>query len=125
MKLWGLGLAGAVTVAIGARAMGAIAPPPHGSVKDAIQVLADLTAIDVDCRDLAVNFGVGFQYAEQLGLAPSSVMPAGARRPAFEAALHQTQSSYGAVIECGTLARHYSIALPGSVTFQPPGRDGS
>ena len=125
MKIWGIGLAGAVTLAIGARALGAIAPPPNGSMGDAIQVLADLTAIDADCRDLAVDFGIGFRYAEQQGLPPSSVLPTGVRRSAFEAALRRTQTNYGAVIECGSLARHYSIALPGSVTFQASGQNGS
>ncbi len=126
MKLWAVGLVAAATAGLGIRAADAIAPPPPpGGLKEAIQVLADLTAIDADCRDLAVDFGIGFRYAEQHGLSPASILPTGARRPAFEAALRLTQSNDGAIVECGTLARHYSIALPGSVTFQAPGHDGS
>lgn len=91
------------------------------AVDDAIQVMADLTEIDHECRDLDVNFGIGFKAAAQSGLAAITIMPTGARRPAFETALRQS-AAYTDETICGALARHYSIALPGSVTFSVPAR---
>ena len=92
---------------------------------DPIQVLADLTVIDDDCRDLAVDFGIGFRYAADQGLPAASILPTGRRRSAFETALRQTQSTLDDTVVCGALAHHYSVALPGSVTFPPSPRSGS
>ena len=105
------------------RARAVVADPMP--VSDVIQVLADLTAIDLDCRDLSVNFGVGFRFAEDQGLAPATVLPTGTRRAAFEKAFQATQSAYDASTVCSVLAHHYSVALPGSITFSAAGHDGS
>lgn len=91
------------------------------AIEDAIQVMADLTEIDHECRDLDVNFGIGFQAAAQSGLVPTTIMPTGAKRPAFETAL-RLSAAYTDETICGALARHYSVALPGSVTFSVPAR---
>ena len=101
------------------------AAPRANTVADAVQVLADLTAIDADCHGLAVDFGIGFRYAADQGVSPATILPAGSRRPAFETALRTTLSGYGDAVVCGALAHHYSVALPGSVTFPLSARDGS
>ena len=117
MMIRAIVLSGAVGVLLGM-------PTAHAGTSNpdldaAIQVIADLTAIDADCRDLSVNFGIGLQYAAGQGLAASAIMPAGPERSAFEMALQLARSDYGDAIECGVLAHHYSVALPGSVTFAP------
>lgn len=126
MSIRSFGLGASVLIAIMAGSYAADAVTPKAAaLNEAIQVLADLTAIDVDCRDLAVNFGIGFRYASDQGLAAAAILPAGPKRPIFETALNATQVNYGAAIVCGALAHHYSVMLPGSVTFPATSHDGS
>ena len=86
---------------------------------DAIQVLADLTLIDGACRDDAVNFGIAFRFAAEKGVHDVSIMPGGARRSEFEAALHSRGATFGKDELCGEIAANYAEALPGSVTQVP------
>lgn len=114
-------MAFAVALALPCGSAGAMTSKTH-AIEDAIQVMADLTEIDHECRDLDVNFGIGFQAAAQSGLVATTIMPTGAKRPAFETAL-RLSAAYTDETICGALARHYSIALPGSVTFSFPARN--
>lgn len=99
--------------------------PNAADLGDPIQVLADLTAIDDDCRDLSVDFGIGARYAADQGLPLTAILPTGRRRSTFEAALRMTQSTLDNAVVCGALAHHYSVVLPGSVTFPAAPRSGS
>lgn len=113
-----LRIAFAVALALPCGSARAVTSKTH-AVDDAIQVMADLTEIDHECRDLDVNFGVGLEAAAQSGLVATTIMPTGAKRPAFETAL-RVSAAYTDETICGALAHHYSIALPGSVTFSVP-----
>ncbi|MCW6508042.1 hypothetical protein [Lichenifustis flavocetrariae] len=90
--------------------------PTTSAATDALEVLADLTMIDGTCRDLVVNFGIGFRFAAAQGVAATAILPGGARRAEFEAVLQNRQGNFGRDDLCGRMAQNYAEALPGSVT---------
>ena len=119
-------IAGAVFAALVSGAATAL-PAASDDVDAIVQTLADLTLIDGTCHDLTVNFGIGFEFAREHGLSATAVMPTGPLRKAFEADFRDSATGYTPDVTCGVLAMHYSIAVPGSVTFPVSSsrRDGS
>ena len=91
------------------------APP---DVADAVQLLADVTLIDGECRNVAVNFGQAFQAALAMGLRASEVMPTGGRRPAFEAAMRSRFAATPHEDLCESLAKGYAARVPGVIRFR-------
>ena len=89
---------------------------PTTAATDALEVMADLTLIDNTCRDLVVDFGIGFRFAATQGIDATAILPGGARRTEFEAVLQNRQESFGRDELCGRMAQNYAEALPGSVT---------
>ena len=83
---------------------------------DALQVIADLTLIDGGCRNVVVDFGIGFRFAALQGLTVSSILPTGSRRDEFVAALARRGESFNHDELCHDVAGNYADALPGSVT---------
>jgi hypothetical protein len=78
-----------------------------------IQAVADVTLIDRRCRALAVDFGRLFRYGEAHGLMMGEILPLGAKRASFEAALqHRLQVSSDAVL-CSAIATQDEAAIPG------------
>jgi hypothetical protein len=86
------------------------AAPPSA---DAIQMLADVTLIDGECRDVTVDFGRAFHAAAAMGLRAVDVMPTGTLRPAFEAAARSRFAKTSHEDLCGDLARSYGERVPG------------
>jgi hypothetical protein len=109
-------LAAAALFAAGATPARAGAPAAAGERADALEVLADLTLIDGTCRDVTVNFGAGFRFASDQGIAAVAVLPGGPQRSAFERVLRERRASFGRDELCGEIAENYAEALPGSVT---------
>ena len=84
-------------------------PPPP----DAIQMLADVTLLDGECRNVEVNFGRAFQAADAMGLRAVDVMPTGPYRAAFEAAARTRLSDTPHDDLCEAVARAYAARVPG------------
>lgn len=92
------------------------AAKPADPREAAIQMLADVTLIDLQCRDLTVTFGTAFGRAAAEGLDVATVLPGEPLRPRFEAALRRRMAETPREQLCGTLAKDYAAAMPGLVS---------
>ncbi len=63
---------------------------------NAMQVVADATVIDAECRTTNTMFGLVFRYGEEHGIQTVDVMPLGRRRREFETALNQRPHCHAA-----------------------------
>lgn len=84
----------------------------------AMQLLADVTLIDSECRNLNAVFGMAFRYAEERGIHMTDVMPMGARRAEFQAAYDRRLEATAHEDLCGSLARQYDEEFPGLFTLR-------
>jgi hypothetical protein len=81
---------------------------------DAIQVIADVTAIQARCWNLLVRPGIAFAYGETKGVRMIEVLPGGRLRSAFDKAF--LDSNKVDVEElCGPIANSYARDLPGVI----------
>jgi hypothetical protein len=80
----------------------------------AIRALAEITAIQVRCRDLDVRPGYVFQYLEQTGVSVLDVMPGGRRRADFDAAFDVVTLVDTSQL-CSTVAEQYEQTVPGAI----------
>lgn len=81
-----------------------------------MQALADIVLIESRCRQLAVDYGRLFAFAERNGIRPVEVMPAGGRRAAFEAAYQRRARETKDERLCGDLAAERDATVPGVFT---------
>ena len=88
------------------------APLPQSQTR-AIQVLADVTLVDSQCRKVNADFGVAFRYAEQQGVHPADVMPLGRHRTAFQAASDLRRDTTPLEELCGAFMLQYERDFPG------------
>jgi len=99
-------------------ATGLLAAMPHAVHADgteaAIKVIADITAIQVTCRNLDVRPGVAFQYIESKGVRTVDVLPGGRRRADFEAAFAKASMIDRSEL-CSSIASKYAADLPGVI----------
>ena len=89
---------------------------PSNEVEPAIQMLADLTLIDGQCRGMTVIFGQAFRAGEAKGLSATDIMPTGPLRERFEAAYLRRYRETTQAELCGELADRYSAEIPGVLT---------
>jgi hypothetical protein len=87
-------------------------PLPHNQT-EAIQVLADVTLIDSQCRKVSADFGLAFRYAEEQGVRGVDVMPLGRRRASFDAASEHRLGTTPVAELCGSLLQRYVQNFPG------------
>jgi hypothetical protein len=80
----------------------------------AIQVIADVTAIQARCWNLLVRPGVAFAYGETKGIRMIEVLPGGRLRSAFDKAFSDS-SKVDANQLCGHVASVYARDLPGVI----------
>jgi hypothetical protein len=80
-----------------------------------VQMLADVTLIDRECRNLETDFGPAFQTSERLGLPVADVMPGGQDRASFEAAMRDRVQTTSEDELCGAIAATYEEKLPGTI----------
>lgn len=81
----------------------------------AIRTLADITAMQVRCRDLDVQPGYAFRYLEEAGVSVVDVMPGGRRRPEFDADFDVVNLVDTPQL-CSAMADQYALAVPGAIT---------
>ena len=116
-----IGLAVSVAAAVGALSLwqpsasaGQARPPAVAD--DALQVLADVVLIESECRELGVDYGKLFAYAESNGIRPVEIMPLGERRAAFDAATRRRAREMQGDRLCGALAQGRDAVIPGVFT---------
>jgi hypothetical protein len=80
----------------------------------AIQVIADVTAIQARCWNLLVRPGVAFAYGETKGVRMIEVLPGGRLRSAFDKAFVDSNKVDVAKL-CGPIASSYARDLPGVI----------
>ena len=80
-----------------------------------LQVIADMTLIDARCHNSLVNFGALFRYGEDHGIGADTILPLGARRRAFEAALASRLAAASPEDLCGAIAAEDDAAAPGII----------
>jgi len=80
----------------------------------AIQVIADVTAIQARCWNLMVRPGVAFAYGEAKGVRMVEVLPGGRLRSAFDRAFSDS-NKVSADQLCGPIANVYARDLPGVI----------
>ncbi len=85
---------------------------PSRPVTAAVQLLADVTLIDAQCRGVAVFFGSAFRIAAAQGLDVADVMPGSRLRRLFEAAMARRAAATSREELCGALATDYAAAMP-------------
>lgn len=98
--------------------------PPRASAGDprptveggAMQVLADVVLIESRCRQLNVDYGKLFAFAERNGIRPTDIMPAGERHAAFATAYQRRSKETANDRLCGALAAERDAILPGVFT---------
>lgn len=83
---------------------------------DPLQAVADVVLIESECRQLAVDYGKLFAYAERNGISPVDVMPLGERRAAFDARYRRRQRERRGADLCGALAAARGAEIPGVFT---------
>ena len=83
---------------------------------DALQVLADVVLIESECRQINVDYGELFRFAERNGIRPVDIMPLGERRPAFDAAYRQRAQEMRGERLCIDLVAQRETLLPGVFT---------
>lgn len=88
------------------------AAKPRAPGDGPIQMLADVTLIDLQCRELTVTFGPAFGSAAAQGLDVASVLPGQPLRPRLVTALRRMAETPREEL-CGTLATTYAAAMPG------------
>jgi len=109
-----IGFAAALlTTAAPLTAWAADAPSAPDAGQDPMQIMADVTLIDGECRDLHVMFGPAIAASEKLGLRFSDIMPTGPLRAQFEAAYRRRFAETSQEELCGQVAGHYAAELPG------------
>ena len=116
-----IGLAVSVAAATGALAMwqptaSAGQPRPPAIADDALQVLADVVLIESECRQINVDYGKLFAYAERNGIRPVEIMPMGERRAAFDADYRRRARETQGDRLCGALAEERDAIVPGVFT---------
>jgi hypothetical protein len=84
----------------------------------AIQVIADVTAIQARCWNLLVRPGVAFAYGETKGVRMIEVLPGGRLRGAFDRAFAETVKLDDESL-CGAVAVGYANNLPGVIERRP------
>jgi hypothetical protein len=89
---------------------------PASPGPDPVQILADVTLIDAECRDVRVMFGAAIAAGEKLGLRFSDVMPTGPLRARFEADYRQRLADTTHDDLCVEVVQHYAAELPGLFT---------
>ena len=82
----------------------------------AMQIVADATLIDAQCRGINANFGMAFKFAEEHGIEAVDIMPVGSRRAEFQTAYHQRIQTTSPEELCGPLAARYNQSFPGLFT---------
>jgi hypothetical protein len=80
----------------------------------AIQVIADVTAIQARCWNLMVRPGIAFAYGEAKGVRMIEVLPGGRLRSAFDRAFSDS-NKVSADQLCGPIASVYARDLPGVI----------
>ena len=116
-----IGLAVSIASAVGALALwqpaaSAGQPRPPSIPDDALQVLADVVLIEAECREMDVDYGRLFAYAERNGIRPVEIMPLGERRAAFDAAYRRRAREMRGDRLCGALAQDRDAIVPGVFT---------
>jgi hypothetical protein len=81
---------------------------------DPVQVIAEMTTIQLSCRSLEVRPGVAFRFGESHGVRAVDILPGGRRRGEFEEALAKA-SMIDPERLCSTVAARYAVDLPGSI----------
>jgi hypothetical protein len=89
-----------------------------GPEPSAIQVIADVTAIQTRCWNLVVRPGVAFAYGETKGVRMIEVLPGGRLRGAFDRAFAETAKLDNELL-CGAVAYGYANNLPGVIERRP------
>ncbi len=79
---------------------------------NAMQVLADATVIDAECRTTNTMFGSVFRYGEEHGIHVVEIMPLGRRRQEFETAFNRRLTATAHDQICGSLQARYLQAFP-------------
>jgi hypothetical protein len=92
------------------------ADPPVAPAQDPVQILADVTLIDAECRDVRVMFGPAIAAGEKLGLRFSDILPTGPLRARFEADYRQRFAGTSHDDLCSAVVQHYAAELPGLFT---------
>lgn len=82
----------------------------------AMQIVADATLIDAQCRSVNANFALAFKYAEEHGIDAADIMPVGSRRAEFQTAYRQRIKTTPAEELCGALISNYNRSFPGLFT---------
>ena len=90
--------------------------PAFSDAIDPVQMLADVTLIDAQCRSMNASFGPVLRYAAEHGLHPVDIMPLGGRRAEFQAAYTRRLNTTSPEELCGQLARQYDQEFPGVFT---------
>ena len=80
----------------------------------AIEIIADVAAIQVRCWDLIVRPGIAFARGEENGVHMLEVMPGGRLRAIFERFFKATSQIDEAQL-CGPIAAAYAHDLPGVI----------
>lgn len=80
---------------------------------DAMQAIADVVLIESECREIDVDYDRLFGFAERNGIAPADIMPAGARRRAFQADYDRRASEMPTERLCIDLAAEREATVPG------------
>ena len=88
------------------------APLPQGQTR-AIQMLADVTLVDSQCKKVNANFGVAFGYAQEQGVHPADIMPLGRHRAEFQSASDRRLSTMPLNELCGSFTLQYERDFPG------------
>lgn len=89
-----------------------------GPEPSAIQVIADVTAIQTRCWKLVVRPGIAFAYGETKGVRMIEVLPGGRLRSAFDRAFAETAKLDDELL-CGAVAFGYANNLPGVIERRP------
>ena len=110
--------AGLALLLIGSACAGSAVARPATPREAAIQRLADVTLIDLQCRGVTVMFGTAFRMAASEGLNVADVMPGGPLRARFDADMRRRTVETPQEELCGALAKDYATAVPGLV-LQP------
>ena len=99
-------IAGAPIVLLALASPSSPAPLPPSQTK-AVQLLADVTLIDSECRKVNANFGVAFRYAEEQGVHAVDIMPLGRHRAEFQSASDRRLSTTAPDELCGSFMLQY------------------
>ena len=116
-----IGFAVVVASAVGtlSRQPAASAARPRAPVADEVlQALADVVLVESRCRQVEVDYGRLFAFAERNGVNPVEIMPLGDRRAAFDAVYLRRAREMPGKRLCDALVQMRDATIPGVFTIR-------